>query len=101
MSEDAAIYAIRPIDEAQRQLAQRVARHNDAIVEAILRERLAPVEPWRGLHSLRGRLVVLDYLTDRVREYSIDGAPFARFYPPELDSDGRTMTVNQKYEVIT
>lgn len=90
--------AIQPIDEAQQQLARRLVRHNDAIVMALIRDRLPQ---WKAddLGALRGRLEGLVYPSG-VLEYVLDGMVIARFHPPTTERDGNMLTVDQRYQVI-
>lgn len=95
---------IRPMDEAARQSAMSIAAQFDGIAFALVKERL-PGEDIRLPGQLRGRIEAFEYLPPPGQtgytEYRIDGKPFVRFWPPEMEWEGLKMTVTQRYQVLT
>lgn len=98
-----AALAMSPMDHAARQHAERLTRHMDGIVEALVRERLPPHEledfP-RQLGRLVGRLEAFDDFSDHSRTFVLDGRPLVRFYAPTTTMDSGLLSVTMRYQVL-
>jgi hypothetical protein len=92
--------SIRPVAEAKQQAARNIAAQHDAIVFSLVRDRL-PSEEIIKPEQLRGRLEAFHFAGKPYREYVLDGRPLVRFWEPELEWEGTTMTITQRYQVLT
>lgn len=90
----------------ERLAAERVGRHQEALVLALAREKTARGELLPlDMGDLDVRLRGFDYQANTeaegYREYEIDDQPLVRFYSPEVAFDGDSMLVNLRYRIPT